>query len=161
MKIEISDARALQAVIENNLRLIAQMNERLGALVGNGIDARDAATAGYSLHNLYNALENSFEQISRTFENHIVDPSHWHRELLDKMFLEIPTIRPAVLPEKTRPLLHEMLRFRHLFRHSYDFQLDAAKLRALYEQWKGGHDAVAEALRSFARRLAEFASAAL
>jgi hypothetical protein len=154
VKIEPVAALALQAVIENDLRLIGEMNRQLDALTGGGINERDVVTVAYLLHNLYSVLENSFAQISRTFENHIVDPARWHRELLSKMFLVIPSVRPAVLPENIRPLLHEMLRFRHLFRHSYDFQLDATKLRALCLQWQGGSDSVAEALRTFGRTLA-------
>lgn len=83
------------------------------------------AAAAYCLHNIYNAIENSCEQISRTFENHIVDPAQWHRELLEKMFLELPGWRPRLFPEELRSVLNDLSGFRHLFRHTYDFQLDA------------------------------------
>ncbi len=96
---------------------------------------RDWAAAGYLLHNLYNALENSFEQVSRTFENHVVEVSRWHRELLDKMFLDIPGVRSAVLTEGLRPLLHDLRGFRHVFRHSYDVSLDPTRLARLAADW--------------------------
>jgi hypothetical protein len=158
VRIESGAARALQAVIENDLRTVGELHETLDQFAGRGIEQRDLATVAYALHNVYSALENSFDQISRTFENHVVDQSRWHRELLAKMFLDIPTVRPAVFGANVRPLLHELLRFRHLFRHSYEFQLDAVKLSALYDQWKKGRDLIAEALRSFARQLAETGS---
>ena len=75
---------------------------------------RDIAAAGYVLHNIYGALENIFEQISRTFENHVTDPTQWHRELLTKMFLEIPKIRAAVLPADLRGFLNDLRGFRHV-----------------------------------------------
>ena len=68
MKIEPAAALALQAVIENDLRLMGEMNRQLDALAEGGIDERDVVTMAYSLHNLYSVLENSFGQISRTFE---------------------------------------------------------------------------------------------
>jgi len=153
VKIEPTAALALKAVIENDLRLIEEMNPRLDGFAGPEVNERDLATVGYGLHNLYNALENSFDQISRTFENHIVDTARWHRELLAKMFLDIPTVRAAVLSGAGRSLLHEMLRFRHLFRHGYDFELDAAKLHALLTRWQRGREGVTNDLRIFAARL--------
>jgi hypothetical protein len=46
---------------------------------------------------IYNALENCFEQIWRGFEDHQSDQARWHRELLDKMFLEIKSLRPGAV----------------------------------------------------------------
>jgi hypothetical protein len=114
---------------------------------------RDWAAVGYLLHNLYNALENSFEQISRTFENHVVDVSRWHRELLDKMFLDIPGVRPPVLTQALRPLLHDLLGFRHLFRHSYDFNLDPARLARLSADWNSAKKELFAALQAFSDSL--------
>jgi len=96
---------------------------------------RDLATAAYTLHNIYNALENIFEHTSRTYENHITESSRWHKELLDKMFLQIPQIRPAILPPETRKVMNELRGFRHVFRHSYDFDIDPARLRPLIADW--------------------------
>jgi hypothetical protein len=140
---------ALAAVIEHDLRAISRVE---AALVELAADAGYGACAGvaYALHNLYSALENCFDQISRTFENHVVDRDQWHRELMLKMFLAIPGIRPAVLPEAVRPLLNELRSFRHLFRHSYDFQLDPVRLNALTSSWRTGGPAVLTALRIFA-----------
>jgi hypothetical protein len=149
------DARAhaaLAAVIDHDLRAISRLE---AALVELPPDAGYGACAGvaYGLHNLYSALENCFDQISRTFENHVVDREQWHRELMLKMFLAIPGIRPPVLTEEVRPLLNELRSFRHMFRHSYDFQLDPVRLNALTGSWRAGGPAVATALRAFAQWL--------
>jgi hypothetical protein len=87
--------------------------------------------------------------IARTFENHMVDTGRWHRELMLKMFLEIPGLRPAVLHETSRSLLSELRSFRHVFRHSYDYQLDVEKLNRLVEQWQQGGSEVIQALTRF------------
>ncbi len=159
MKIDPAAAISLQGIIEQDLTAIDDLNSRLDQIFAGTPGESDTIAGAYHLHNVYSALENSFEQISRTFENHIVEPARWHRELLSKMFLDLSPIRPAVLPENVRHLLHEMLRFRHLFRHSYDFKLDAAKLDTLHQEWKRGRGWVNEALRTFANRLGECARA--
>jgi hypothetical protein len=153
VKIDASVARSLKAVIINDIHIIHDLTGKIIALTPGRIDERDLATVAYALHNVYNALENSFEQISRTFENHVVDATRWHRELCAKMFLEIDKIRPAVLSAKVRQLVDEMLRFRHLFRHSYDFRIDPERLRMLSDQWKKGHQEVVNELERFGNLL--------
>jgi hypothetical protein len=139
---------ALAAVIERDIEAIERLAEALIELPDNAGYERCAGVA-YALHNLYCALENSFEQLSRTFENHVVDREQWHRELMLKMFLAIPDVRPAALPDPLRPLLNELRSFRHLFRHSYDFQLDPRRLNTLTRAWHAGQPAVVAALRGF------------
>jgi uncharacterized protein YutE (UPF0331/DUF86 family) len=150
---------ALWAVIRKDLEAISRMNgqlERLSeGLAASEPDFRDLAAVAYTIHNLYNALENSFDQISRSCENHITDPAQWHRELLEKMFLEIPGVRPAVLNEESRRLLNDLRGFRHVFRHSYDFQIDSERLRLLVERWRSGYARVQASLQSFAAALLE------
>lgn len=150
MKSPDSPTRAsLAAVIAHDLEAVSRIE---GALKELAPDAGFGECAGvaYALHNLYSALENSFDQISRSFENHVVDREQWHRELMLKMFLEIPGVRPAVLPEELRPLLNDLRSFRHVFRHSYDFRLDPLKLNALVVAWREHGGAVSAALEGFA-----------
>ncbi len=89
MKIDPSEARSLIAVIEDNLAVLQERNRELDALAQKPWTENDLIVVGYHLHNLYSAIENSFDQISRTFENHVVDQAHWHRELMSKMFLDL------------------------------------------------------------------------
>jgi len=142
-------ARAsLAAVIERDLEAITRIEPALHELTPEADYSRCAGVA-YALHNLYCAMENSFDQISRSFENHIVDREQWHRELMLKMFLEIPGVRPRIFPGEVRSLLNELRSFRHVFRHSYDFHLDPARLNALIATWRTGGQAVAAALSEF------------
>ncbi len=85
----------------------------------------------YLLHNFYCALEDVFQEIARTFENRIEDPSKYHRELLNRMQLDVPGIRPKLLSRESRLVLDELRGFRHVFRHAYDYELDPAKVKGL------------------------------
>ena len=135
MKPEPPQIAALSAMITRDLEAIGRLEAELtpleSALNVPQPQFRDVAAAAYVLHNIYTALENIFEQISRTFENHVTDPAQWHRELLTKMFLEIPKIRPAVLPTEFRGFLNDLRGFRHVFRHTYEFELDVEKVALL------------------------------
>ena len=86
---------------------------------------------GYMLHNVYGAMEDLFQEVARTFENRVEDPQRYHRELLKRMALEIPGVRPALLSSPSHSLLNELRGFRHVFRHAYDYELSPARLSAL------------------------------
>ncbi len=86
---------------------------------------------GYFLHNLYCAFEDFFKEIARTFENQIQDPAKYHRDLLKRMTIEVPLIRPSLLSRDSFIVLDELRRFRHTFRHAYTYELDAQKVKDL------------------------------
>jgi hypothetical protein len=153
MQINPTDAAALQAVLLQDLEAIHRIEEHLFALAKLRLTREQIDSLGFALHNVYNALENSFSQISLTFENHVKDRVRWHRELLEKMFLAIPPVRPAVLPPSARSVLIDLLGFRHLFRHGYELALDEGKLLALARRWETDRGEVKDALRNFAERL--------
>lgn len=106
----------------------------------------EASWKGYTLHNLYGALEQLFERIARTFENQVEDPARYHAELLRRMTLAIPQVRPAVLSRPSYEALNELRAFRHVFRHAYDYELNAERVERMVERaraaWPGIHDEV-------------------
>ena len=153
MKIDAKAALTLAAFIRSDLTVIARIENRVSQFDVNNLSPAELDSLGYSMHNIYNALENCFTQISLSFENHVRDQARWHRELLDKMFLNIKSLRPAVLPEETRSLLGDLLGFRHLFRHAYDFKLDQSKTVALWSRWSLENTLVKQALTHFANEL--------
>jgi hypothetical protein len=97
-------------------------------------------------------------QISLSFENHVRDRSRWHRELLEKMFLDIEPLRPAVLPDELRSVLRDLLGFRHVFPNAYAFKLDRAKTLSLWNLWASENVSVKQALIVFANELEELGS---
>lgn len=140
MKAEVRKLAALSAIVHQDLNAMARLHTELSGL---------RSALAYLLHNLYCALENCFEQISRTFENHVTEPAQWHKELLGKMFLTIPTVRPAVLPPDLRPFLNNLRGFRHLFRHSCDFEIDPVRLTGLVQDWMQAQPRLVAALTRF------------
>ncbi|GFP25387.1 hypothetical protein HKBW3S25_00859 [Candidatus Hakubella thermalkaliphila] len=88
----------------------------------------------YLLHNLYCALEDLFQEIAKTFENRIEDLSKYHRELLKRMQLDVPGIRPRVLSKESYLILDELRGFRHIFRHSYDYELAPDRVKSLKQK---------------------------
>jgi hypothetical protein len=85
----------------------------------------------YQLHNLYSAYEDMFKEISLSFENNIDRNSGFHKNLLIRMKISIPGIRPNVLSEESYLVLGELMGFRHVFRHAYNYNLTPDKMELL------------------------------
>ena len=102
-----------------------EMTERIAASAQAG--EFDYAALGYTLHNLYNALEAYFLRIAKFFENNL-DESEWHRSLVRRMTLEISGVRPALFDRDFALRVDELMRFRHLFRNLYQTPLVPEKV---------------------------------
>ena len=153
MRIDSKSALTLAAFIRSALAAIDRIESDVSQFNLIDLSRAEVDSLGYSLHNIYNALEKCFEQISLSFENHVRDRTRWHRELLEKMFLDIQPLRPAVLPEPLHSLLGDLLGFRHLFRNDYEIKLDQAKTVALWNRWLVENVAVKQSLTLFANEL--------
>ena len=142
MKPDPATRATIAAVIQNDMAAIEKMATRLEAVADSMDPAsfKDLAAAAYLLHNIYNALENSFGQISRSFENHVTDLAQWHRELLGKIFLEIHGVRPTVPPKDLTGALNDLRGFRHVFLRSYDFEIDPREAATHYGRILGTPD---------------------
>lgn len=89
---------------------------------------------GDVVHDFYTGLERIFERIAPELGGGIPAGSAWHRDLLDSMSLDIPSVRPPVVSVATARQLHEFLRFRHLFRHLYGFEIEWSRLAPLVKK---------------------------
>lgn len=99
-------------------------------------EIRDAVLLTEVLCNSYTCLETIFFRISRLFENNL-PADKWHKELLQKMRIEVPNIRKAVLSSESYLLLDELRRFRHFKRYYFEFDYDwnrLSYLRIVYEK---------------------------
>jgi hypothetical protein len=119
--------------LEQSIRADLAVIERIFAALGSpsldeGAEIETLIVVGYHLHNLYNAFENIFRNIATAFENHLDDRAGWHDQLLRRMLLEMPTIRPAVIDGALYEKLDELRRFLHLFRTAYGLELDPLRL---------------------------------
>jgi ribonuclease HepT-like protein len=90
-----------------------------------------------NLHGFYNGVERLFERLARDLDGTLPTGPAWHRELLAQMGLEIPQVRPAVIRPATRTALEEYLRFRHLVRNLYTWDLTPDKLADLVTHLPG------------------------
>lgn len=76
----------------------------------------------------YTAIEDLLKQIAKSFENHIDTMSNFHKELLLRMNMEIPKIRPQVISKESFTFLDKLRAFRHFVRHAYDCELEEKEL---------------------------------
>lgn len=141
--------------IHRNYRKNREMTHRIEA--GRSEDEYEYAALGYTLHNLYNALESYFLRIAKFFENNL-DESGWHRSLVERMTLDIEGVRPALFDYEFSLKVDELMRFRHLFRNLYKTPLEPEKVlfanrkaESLPEEFDRYH----ERFDQFLRRLKE------
>jgi hypothetical protein len=80
-------------------------------------------TAGGIVHDFYSGIERIFRHIATQIDESLLSGPGWHIQLLQRMTTDLETVRPAVLDRTTARQLDEYLRFRHLFRHLYGFDL--------------------------------------
>lgn len=82
-----------------------------------------------NLHGWYTALETALERIARLMDQSVPDGPAWHIDLTAQMHLDVPGVRPAVLPKAIAPALQELRKFRHFFRNAYVLDLDPALVK--------------------------------
>jgi hypothetical protein len=146
-----SDVRDLNAVVAENARAWERIER--GAT-----DRLDWAALGYTIHNVYGVIESYCLRVAKFFENGLESES-WHRELLQRMKLEIPSLRPALLSEDAYLLIDDLRSFRHLFRNLYARPLDPERTGLVQAKVEAASRAFEEAHTEFVARMEEIAAA--
>ena len=82
-----------------------------------------------NLHGWYTAFETALEPVARLLDQSTPEGGSWHVDLLAQMKLDIPGVRPSVIPEAAMQALHELRKFRHFFRNAYVLDLDPQQVR--------------------------------
>ncbi|HEX9971702.1 MAG TPA: hypothetical protein VGD14_06490 [bacterium] len=85
------------------------------------------------LHNFYSGIENIMKRIATSLDNDVPSGTSWHTDLLKRMSIDIAGIRENVFSEDTVNELTDYLSFRHVFVHSYGFELKWSKMHLLVE----------------------------
>jgi hypothetical protein len=116
--------------LEHVQRLVAEGQE-WGSRLADWPDTIRVRTAGGILHDFYCGVERIFRYIALRVDEDLPSGPDWHVQLLQRMATEIETVRPAVLDRATTVQLDKYLRFRHLFRHIYGFDLEWERCRGL------------------------------
>jgi hypothetical protein len=70
------------------------------------------------------------EDLESIVENQVSQES-WHREVLQRMRLDLTPLRPAVIDAEAYEKLDELRRFRHVFRTMYGLGLDPLRLQVV------------------------------
>lgn len=113
-----------------------------------GRTSRSAVLLAGLIENYYTCAETTFFRISQYFENNLT-PEGWHADLLEKMSLDIPTLRPRVISDQTCIDLSELMRFRHFKRYYFGTAYDWDRLDELLKRAKRTHDRLLAELNRF------------
>lgn len=141
-------ARRLAAEIENELGRLDQLAEEAASAPRDdspfGLRAR-----GSILHDFYSGIERVFQRIAEELNGGVPQSGQWHRQLLTDMSLPIPDLRPAPINAALAEELGDFLRFRHLFRNTYGWELRADRIRRLEGRMPGVKDQFHSQVRDF------------
>ena len=114
-----------EAIIEITAELEKSGGKEKGYLV---------ESAALKLHNLYSLFERIFEKFASEINGGSPTSPDWHMRLLRSMSLEVEGVRPLVIDEKTYQTLLIYLKFRHVVRSNYGFEIDLDRLMPLLKE---------------------------
>jgi len=143
---------ALIIEVENELGHLRQLVDKLSNFLQNAPSEPDEIQiqggAKY-LHDFYNGVERIFERIAVRVDGDLPAGSNWHTLLLQRMGQPFGTRRPAVIERSMEVQLVEYLRFRHLFRHTYGYDLKWHRVRELSQEVSSVFRELKDQLRNF------------
>jgi len=87
--------------------------------------------SAYELGRLYNVVERMFERVCEEFENQFEKRGDYHEKLIQRLSLDLPGIRPALIPKNWLQDVRELKGFRYVMRHAYDLTLRSERLLEL------------------------------
>ncbi|MFA5787793.1 MAG: hypothetical protein WDA71_12570 [Actinomycetota bacterium] len=114
-------------------------------------------SAALNLHDFYAGLERILRHLATTVDESLPAGPDWHRDLLAQMATAVPKLRPPAISAETAGGLDEYLRFRHVVRNVYAFELDAERLESLVGGLRSLFDRVRSELMAFAEFLDQLA----
>lgn len=160
---------------EEILTLAAEINEELGSLkhlkeeieeAGRKIRSATSPDKSYfiestalKLHNFYTGCERIFEKIAGDVNRSIPTTHDWHIRLLKKMTIDIPGVRPPVISRELGKELEEYLKFRHLVRSIYGFELHFKKMSPLIQKISQVTERLCREINNFIEFLRQLSSA--
>ncbi|MFN0070732.1 MAG: hypothetical protein ACKVVP_04480 [Chloroflexota bacterium] len=110
-----------------------------------------------NMHDYYSVIERVLERIASVVDRTSPRGFDWHRELLSQMTVDVPDLRPPVISPATAERLDEFLRFRHVVRNVYAFELDRDRIERLVGQLRPTSERVTRELQKFADLLKDLA----
>jgi hypothetical protein len=118
--------REVESAVEQELAAVTKLRaEARDELAGGEPNRR---ILGSVLHDFYNCCERIFKRVSAEINGTHYQGDGWHKELLYRMTVPVPGLRPALLSEELAAELDEYLAFRHVFRNIYGFELKGERV---------------------------------
>lgn len=114
-----------------NLSRIVDRGRELLRQVATTATFTEVAAAGKLVHDFYCGVERIFERIAVRLGPGLPTGPGGHTLLLRGMESSVEGVRPGVIDHALALQLHDYLRFRHLFRHTYGYELQWDKVRPL------------------------------
>ncbi len=132
-----------------NLERLAREMEELRGRYTQEPDFIGIRAAASILHDFYCGVEKIFERIALSIDKNLPGGQDWHTSLLSQMATPVAGIRKEVIGEELLQKLKQYLRFRHLFRNIYGFELKWARFADLTASLEDLRKRVKSALDSF------------
>jgi len=155
------DYLRLSGELALDIALLVKLKEKHEKAVVRATQAGDDdllwAAVGYTIHNIYCLLENYFLRIAKFFENGL-DSGSWHAELVSRMCIEIPGLRPRLFDTAFAERVDTLRRFRHAFRNMYQAELDPRRVKILNDDLPGIIDEFSSWHAQFAQALQTIAT---
>ena len=114
-----------------NLQRVASHQSEVVDAINRETDFSLRSAAGVVLQDFYNTVEKTLQRIATELDGSLPSGEAWHQQLVQRMTVAIPGRRPAVLDQELANTLVTYLRFRHLFRNIYGFDLDWDRIEPL------------------------------
>ena len=127
---------ALKADIERELQNLKRLTLELDTILATTSENTviKVRAAGSVIHDFYTGVEKIFRQIATRVDQDLPAGDDWHVQLLQRMSVPLEEIRPQVIDNPLERNLEEYLRFRHLFRNIYGFELKWERCQPLAER---------------------------
>lgn len=139
-------------------RVVGEVSSALALLAARAPSSLELRGSADLLHDWYTGLEKLLQLVAVTIDGGVPEGDRWHRRLLDAMTVDVPGLRPPVLSSPVAAAVEPYLRFGHVFRNLYGFDLDWEQIRPLLERLPGVHGALVVDLRAFEELLRSLAS---
>jgi hypothetical protein len=108
----------------------------------------EMSAAALLLHSFYLGIENVLVLIFKGYNEKVIEGAKWHIEILDKAFISNKN-RKQIFREELKESLDGYLKFRHLIRHTYSYQLEWSRMENLIKGIESAWKEVKENLNEF------------
>lgn len=151
------ESSILQGQILSGLEVMQRVQDHVDGFLENELEQMGCTTVSAviisdGLSRFYTAIETIFVRVSRFFENSL-EGERWHADLLDRMALSIPEIRPPVISQKTHADLRELMKFRHFSRYYAELEYDWDRLEFLLRKYDAVKVSIRDEIAAFQKIL--------